>query len=212
MKEYQLYKRFLDSLAPREWKEERRVAHHQRKEIGKKKKKKSGEEEKSAEEEGEVNPGAGMGAGEETGSKDEMNLEGANVTANNATFDTNSMIPWQTQSLSENGGYNNNANSARNNETSAGNNATANATGAEPTSLFGGHRIGASEASENVNAVIEVDEGGISSDSDIGDEEEEEQLHLYFTDPNQLLDMLGDLEEQNLSLIQNRSTNENLVF
>ena len=40
------------------------------------------------------------------------------------------------------------------------------------------------------------------------DGEEEEEPELYFTDPTQLLDILGDLEEQNLSLIQNSQETE----
>jgi len=55
---------------------------------------------------------------------------------------------------------------------------------------------------QNKNAVIEVDE------DDLGDDEEAEFPDLYFTEPNQLLDILGDLEEQNLSLIQNSQETE----
>ena len=61
----------------------------------------------------------------------------------------------------------------------------------------------------NVNAIIDVDVEGIESDSDDeADLEGEHGPELYFTDPNQLLDILGDLEEQNLSLIQNSQETE----
>ena len=102
--------------------------------------------------------------------------------------------------------------------------------------------------SVNVNAVIDVDDGGIDSDSDDddddhageddeegddgGEDESPEEAvsgdevggdgaaaaekaeaeaaapELYFTEPTQLLDILGDLEEQNLSLIQNSQETE----
>ncbi|XP_061474399.1 cilia- and flagella-associated protein 100 [Rhineura floridana] len=43
------------------------------------------------------------------------------------------------------------------------------------------------------------------------DEEEDEEPELYFTDPHQLLNVFTELEEQNLSLIQNsQETEENL--
>ena len=41
-----------------------------------------------------------------------------------------------------------------------------------------------------------------------GEEGEEEELELYFTDPQQLLDIFLELEEQNLSLIQNSQDTE----
>jgi len=40
------------------------------------------------------------------------------------------------------------------------------------------------------------------------EEDEEEDLELYFTDPQQLLDIFLELEEQNLSLIQNSQDTE----
>jgi hypothetical protein len=42
----------------------------------------------------------------------------------------------------------------------------------------------------------------------IEEEEEEEDLELYFSDPQQLLDIFLELEEQNLSLIQNSQDTE----
>ncbi|XP_002742365.1 cilia- and flagella-associated protein 100-like [Saccoglossus kowalevskii] len=48
-----------------------------------------------------------------------------------------------------------------------------------------------------------VGSGNIDSDSD-----SDESLDLYFTDPHQLLDIFQELEEQNLSLIQNSQETE----
>ena len=45
-------------------------------------------------------------------------------------------------------------------------------------------------------------------EEDEEDGEEEEELELYFTDPQQLLDIFLELEEQNLSLIQNSQDTE----
>ncbi|ESO09548.1 hypothetical protein HELRODRAFT_168549 [Helobdella robusta] len=51
--------------------------------------------------------------------------------------------------------------------------------------------------------------GSLSQLSDDNDEEEDvEEPELYFTDPQQLLDIFGELEEQNLSLIQNSQETE----
>ena len=165
LKEYQLYKRFLDSLAPKEWKQERRLAHYQRKERAKQKKRCGEEENPGQENEGEEDENEGKDGGSEA------NVETAGETAG--------------QKGEEDGAGNINANNA-----------------GQPDSK-------AECADINFHHVIEVDEEGISSESDseIGEREEEEEPDLYFTDPNQLLDMLGDLEEQNLSLIQNRWMN-----
>ena len=38
--------------------------------------------------------------------------------------------------------------------------------------------------------------------------QEDEELELYFKEPQQLLDIFGELEEQNLSLIQNSQETE----
>ncbi|MCJ8729505.1 hypothetical protein PDJAM_G00107150 [Pangasius djambal] len=48
----------------------------------------------------------------------------------------------------------------------------------------------------------------ISSASESDSSEYEEEPKLYFTDPQQLLDLLSELEEQNLSLIQNSQETE----
>ncbi|XP_053086504.1 cilia- and flagella-associated protein 100 [Pangasianodon hypophthalmus] len=48
----------------------------------------------------------------------------------------------------------------------------------------------------------------ISSASESDSSEYEEEPELYFTDPQQLLDLLSELEEQNLSLIQNSQETE----
>ncbi|KAG7326485.1 hypothetical protein KOW79_009886 [Hemibagrus wyckioides] len=48
----------------------------------------------------------------------------------------------------------------------------------------------------------------ISSASDSDSSEDEEDPELYFTEPKQLLDLLSELEEQNLSLIQNSQETE----
>ncbi|XP_017553264.1 cilia- and flagella-associated protein 100 [Pygocentrus nattereri] len=50
--------------------------------------------------------------------------------------------------------------------------------------------------------------GKISSISDTDSSEYEEDPELYFTEPQQLLDLLSELEEQNLSLIQNLQETE----
>jgi len=86
LKEYQLYKRFLDSLAPREWKEERRALHHQRKlerNLGK-----SAEEVREEKEEGEEDTerlegeGVDSEGGNETVNADLGRVVGANSTNN----------------------------------------------------------------------------------------------------------------------------------
>ncbi|KAJ7316923.1 hypothetical protein JRQ81_003085 [Phrynocephalus forsythii] len=43
---------------------------------------------------------------------------------------------------------------------------------------------------------------------DLSDEEDDEEPELYFTDPHQLLNLFTELEEQNLSLIQNSQETE----
>ncbi|XP_015284847.1 PREDICTED: coiled-coil domain-containing protein 37 [Gekko japonicus] len=48
------------------------------------------------------------------------------------------------------------------------------------------------------------DKGNIS----LSDEEDDEQPEIYFTDPHQLLNLFTELEEQNLSLIQNSQETE----
>ncbi|XP_022531416.2 cilia- and flagella-associated protein 100 isoform X1 [Astyanax mexicanus] len=54
--------------------------------------------------------------------------------------------------------------------------------------------------------------GKISPASETDSSEYEEEPELYFTEPQQLLDLLSELEEQNLSLIQNaQETEEGLV-
>lgn len=45
-------------------------------------------------------------------------------------------------------------------------------------------------------------------DEDDDDDDEEEDFELYFKDPQQLLDIFLELEEQNLSLIQNSQDTE----
>ncbi|XP_076870260.1 cilia- and flagella-associated protein 100 isoform X2 [Brachyhypopomus gauderio] len=50
--------------------------------------------------------------------------------------------------------------------------------------------------------------GKMGSPSDTDSSEYEEEPELYFTDPQQLLDLLSELEEQNLSLIQNSQETE----
>jgi len=148
LKEYQLYKRFLDSLAPREWKEARRASLHLKKKKKKSKREPEGERRNS-----------GVSQEESRGGDPSIN----------------------------------------------------------------------STDDKSDNMVIDVDDGGIDSDSDdyedaeeddgdvegqSGDESAEETggeetgPEIYFTDPMQLLDILGDLEEQNLSLIQNSQETE----
>jgi len=171
-KEYQLYKRFLDSLAPHEWKEAKRASHELKK-VNSKFKKNSlrsaiegeGENAEAGERE-EGGEGEGGGARGNAAAAAGVNLNDApsivSVEDNpNASMDGGSVLEGR---------------------------------------------------NTNYNALLDIDEGGIDSDSDdendADDGEEEEEPELYFTDPTQLLDILGDLEEQNLSLIQNSQETE----
>ena len=51
-------------------------------------------------------------------------------------------------------------------------------------------------------------DGGIERREEWSSSDEEEEVELYFTDPNQLIAIFTELEEQNLSLIQNSQETE----
>jgi hypothetical protein len=55
---------------------------------------------------------------------------------------------------------------------------------------------------------ISEDQEKKEDEEDLDAETDEEDLELYFTDPQQLLDLFLELEEQNLSLIQNSQDTE----
>nr|XP_015203523.1 PREDICTED: coiled-coil domain-containing protein 37 isoform X1 [Lepisosteus oculatus]XP_015203524.1 PREDICTED: coiled-coil domain-containing protein 37 isoform X1 [Lepisosteus oculatus]XP_015203525.1 PREDICTED: coiled-coil domain-containing protein 37 isoform X1 [Lepisosteus oculatus] len=66
------------------------------------------------------------------------------------------------------------------------------------------HSLKPSSSSRKLSSRSQIDEDNSSDDDD-------EEPELYFTEPQQLLDILTELEEQNLSLIQNsRETEEAL--
>jgi len=66
------------------------------------------------------------------------------------------------------------------------------------------HKSRVTKTDENDNVSV------ISNDTSIiiSDDEDDEEPELYFGDPMQLLDIFGELEEQNLSLIQNSQDTE----
>jgi len=63
------------------------------------------------------------------------------------------------------------------------------------------------KAEEKPLVAITMSKRGISRDSD-DDYESDDSCELYFTDPQQLLNIFAELEEQNLSLIQNSQETE----
>jgi len=63
------------------------------------------------------------------------------------------------------------------------------------------------KAEEKPLVAINMSKRGISRDSD-DDYESDDSCELYFTDPQQLLNIFAELEEQNLSLIQNSQETE----
>ncbi|XP_041347544.1 cilia- and flagella-associated protein 100-like [Gigantopelta aegis] len=56
--------------------------------------------------------------------------------------------------------------------------------------------------------VISLTEDGLSSSTECSDDDSDEDVDLYFTDPQELLNIFAELEEQNLSLIQNSQETE----
>lgn len=129
LKEYQLYKRFLESLTPNDWLDERRKEHEKRREAKRK------EREKNALNKAKATPSDGK------------------------------LTPSKDSSKSK---------------------------------LFG------------KKAAPAKDKKAIAEKSEPQEEEEssDEDQDLYFTDPQQLLDIFAELEEQNLSLIQNSQETE----
>ncbi|XP_069101669.1 cilia- and flagella-associated protein 100-like isoform X3 [Argopecten irradians] len=62
--------------------------------------------------------------------------------------------------------------------------------------------------SKTGSAIKKSDQDSVISAMLDSDEDSDEELDLYFTDPHQLLDIFAELEEQNLSLIQNSQETE----
>jgi len=137
LKEYMLYKKFLEALTPKEWLKERRA--ERRRQRGEKLRSKDSASRRT-------------GAGTPTGS-----------------------------------------------ERSA-----ANSTGR------GGKKVGKGTSNKSTSSIKGKGAGESESATEITDDESDsdEEPELYFTEPQQLLDIFAELEEQNLSLIQNSQETE----
>ena len=70
--------------------------------------------------------------------------------------------------------------------------------------LAGNNR--SSTTSAHATGTSRPQEGG--GDRELSSSDEEEEVELYFTDPHQLIAIFTELEEQNLSLIQNSQETE----
>lgn len=135
LKEYMLYKQFLDSLTPQEWRDDRRKIKDEKKEVRSKAKERS------------------------SMSKKKMSVIGSERGSNSSRSSRK-----ESRAGSKQGG--------------------------SPQ----GKRNDADDAS---SSIYETDE-----------EESDNEPELFFSDPQQLLDIFAELEEQNLSLIQNSQETE----
>lgn len=135
LKEYMLYKQFLDSLTPQEWRDDRRKIKDEKKEVRSKAKERS------------------------SLSKKKMSVIGSERGSNSSRSSRK-----ESRAGSKQGG--------------------------SPQ----GKRNDADDAS---SSIYETDE-----------EESDNEPELFFSDPQQLLDIFAELEEQNLSLIQNSQETE----
>ncbi|XP_065065350.1 cilia- and flagella-associated protein 100-like [Rhopilema esculentum] len=147
LKEYMLYKKFLDALAPQEWKEERK---RQKTAKMKERDRISKEREKSQ---------SSIGRGRRT------------------SVGSSSLHEKPSRGT------------ARRKESRS------------KASMSSGRRKSSHHDSEDSRSVISVD---MVSD----DEDSDDDVELFFRDPLQLLDIFTELEEQNLSLIQNSQETE----
>ena len=147
LKEYMLYKQFLDTLAPQEWKEEKR-----QKKLAKMKEKERVVKER------EKSHSSVRGRKTSTGA---MSLQ----------------------------------------EKSSRNTVRSRKESKSKASSSGRSRKGSHHDSDDARSVMSID-------TMTDDDESDEDVELFFTDPVQLLDIFTELEEQNLSLIQNSQETE----
>eukprot|EP00112_Aurelia_sp_Birch-Aquarium-sp1_P007994 Seg1873.5 transcript_id=Seg1873.5/GoldUCD/mRNA.D3Y31 product="Cilia- and flagella-associated protein 100" protein_id=Seg1873.5/GoldUCD/D3Y31 len=146
LKEYMLYKQFLDTLAPQEWKEEKR-----QKKLAKVKEKERVVKERE---------------------KSHSSVRGRKTSLGGVSLQEKSS-----------------RNTVRRKESKS------------KTSSSGRSRKGSHHDSDDARSVM-------SMDTMTDDDESDEDVELFFTDPVQLLDIFTELEEQNLSLIQNSQETE----
>ncbi|XP_064633102.1 cilia- and flagella-associated protein 100-like isoform X2 [Lineus longissimus] len=140
LKEYQLYKKFLDALTPQEWRDQRDYQRAKRREERKKKK------------------------------EEELAKRGPLLPK----------TPTNTDDKSKKS--------------------------SKSPSKLGMNAKGVAKSSGRSSS--QADTKSVVSLTDDSEDESDEEPELYFTDPQQLLDIFAELEEQNLSLIQNSQETE----
>ncbi|XP_064633100.1 cilia- and flagella-associated protein 100-like isoform X1 [Lineus longissimus] len=161
LKEYQLYKKFLDALTPQEWRDQRDYQRAKRREERKKKK------EEELAKRGPLLPKTPTNTDDKSKksskspSKLGMNAKGVAKRVGVGAI----AFKWRKHSRQESG-----ASSGR------------------------------SSSQADTKSVVSL--------TDDSEDESDEEPELYFTDPQQLLDIFAELEEQNLSLIQNSQETE----
>ena len=152
LKEYKLYRKFLDALAPQEWKEEKAKKQEEKSEKARERSvTKSSAREKS-----------------QSSIRRKVSVGGTSTGAPGRSISRTSM--------------------QRKYSRSKGSSSTA-------------RRKTSQIDSEDTRSVASIE-------TVTDDEESEDEVELFFTDPKQLLDIFSELEEQNLSLIQNSQDTE----
>eukprot|EP01137_Pigoraptor_chileana_P008705 Opistho-2@55919 len=144
LKEYQLYKEFLDKLTPQDWFEEKKTEKRRRKE-------------------------------ERAGR------------------------------LSEGEKLSNNARAIKSPYGAQGKRATVKGAPGKVRTTLSASLTGSLSTVRDLNG---DDDASVISGTEIDSDDDDEEPELYFTDPKQLLDIFAELEEQNLSLIQNSQETE----